>query len=63
MDFRIKEGDYIKTKKKHPCGSELWLVLRTGADFIIKCEKCGHQTWITRQKLKKAIKEIISSKD
>ncbi len=63
MAFKINVGDQIKMKKKHPCGSDLWLVLRTGADFIIKCDKCGHQTWIKRQNLEKAIKEIISDKE
>lgn len=59
MPLKINKGDLIKTKKKHPCGSDLWHVLRTGADFVIKCDKCGHQTWISRPKLEKAIKELI----
>lgn len=59
MPLNIKVGDTIQTKKKHPCGGDRWLVLRTGADFVIKCEKCNHQTWISRVKLEKSIKEII----
>ena len=31
MDIRV--GDVIKMKKKHPCGSFEWEVLRIGADF------------------------------
>ena len=34
-------GDKIKTKKNHPCGSKEWEVLRTGADFKLKCLGCG----------------------
>jgi hypothetical protein len=59
MPLNIKVGDTIQTKKKHPCGGDRWLVLRTGADFVIKCEKCNHQTWISRVKLEKSVKEII----
>ena len=59
MPLNIKVGDTIQTKKKHFCGGDRWLVLRTGADFVIKCEKCNHQTWISRVKLEKSVKEII----
>lgn len=59
MPKHIDIGDKIRTKKNHPCGGNTWEVLRVGADFIIKCEKCGHKTWIARNKLEKSIKEII----
>jgi hypothetical protein len=62
MPLKINVGDLIVTKKNHPCGGNRWIVVRTGADFIIKCEKCNHQTWISRVKLEKSIKEIISKK-
>ncbi|MDE7061326.1 MAG: DUF951 domain-containing protein, partial [Lachnospiraceae bacterium] len=32
----IKVGDTLKLKKKHPCGSFEWEVLRVGADFRLK---------------------------
>lgn len=57
--MKIDPGDLLITKKNHPCGGNKWIVLRTGADFVIKCEKCKHQTWISRVKLEKAIREII----
>ena len=34
-------GDVVKMKKKHPCGSDQWEILRTGMDFGIKCQGCG----------------------
>ena len=33
----------------------------TGMDFRIRCTTCGHETWISRVKLEKAIKKIIQS--
>ena len=39
MDIRV--GDTLLMKKQHPCGSRRWLVLRTGADFRLRCEGCG----------------------
>ena len=42
----IKVGDTLKLKKKHPCGSQMWKVLRVGIDFRLSCEGCGHQIMI-----------------
>ena len=33
MDVRL--GDILVMKKPHPCGEKRWLVLRTGADFLL----------------------------
>ena len=56
MQFEI--GDIIKLKKKHPCGSFEWEVLRVGADFRLKCQGCGHQIMIARKLVEKNVKEI-----
>lgn len=34
-------GDIVKLKKKHPCGSDEWEILRVGMDIRVKCLKCG----------------------
>ena len=57
----IKIGDTIVSRKQHPCGSKNWLVLRTGADFKLKCEGCGHQIFIDRVKIDRFIKDVINS--
>ena len=44
-------GDIVKLKKKHPCGSFEWEILRVGADFRLKCTGCGHQIMIARRLL------------
>ena len=46
-------GSKIKTKKVHPCGNDEWEVLRIGADFKLKCTKCGHIIMVDSEKLKK----------
>ncbi len=46
MPMVIEEGDVVKLKKKHPCGSFTWKVLRSGADFRLACTGCGHQIMI-----------------
>lgn len=56
MDIRL--GDTLTMKKEHPCGGKQWLVLRIGADFRLRCLKCGHELMITRQKAEKNIRQI-----
>lgn len=57
MDIQV--GDILKMKKKHPCGSSEWEVLRIGADFRLKCMGCEHMVMIPRTKAEKNIKEIL----
>ena len=58
MPVQIEVGDIVRLKKKHPCGSFEWEVLRVGADFRLKCEGCGHQIMIARKLVEKNLKEI-----
>ena len=57
----INVGDKIITKKKHPCGGDKWQVVRTGADFKIKCLECGRIVMLSNpdffKRLKKKIEE------
>lgn len=57
MDVRLK--DILIMKKAHPCGEKQWLVLRTGADFRLRCLGCGHEVMLPRHKAEKNIKNII----
>ena len=59
--MNIKTGDIITMKKKHPCGSFTWKVLRTGADFRLLCTGCGRQIMLPRPKVEKGIKKISSA--
>ncbi len=51
-----KVGDVIIFKKKHPCGSFQWKVLKVGVDYKLECVGCGRQIIIPRVELKKKIK-------
>ena len=56
MDVRI--GDTLTMKKKHPCGGNAFLVLRSGMDFRIRCTSCGREVMVPRVKCEKNIKAI-----
>lgn len=57
MDIRV--NDVLVMKKNHPCGCNSFLVLRSGMDFKLKCEKCGHEIMIPRSKAEKNIRRVI----
>ena len=55
-------GDIVKTKKNHPCGSNIWETTRVGVDFKLKCKGCGHVITLERPKALKMIKGKIEEK-
>jgi hypothetical protein len=57
MDVRLQ--DILVMKKPHPCGSKDWLVLRTGMDFRLRCQGCGHEVLQPRSKAEKNIRQIL----
>ena len=61
MDIRPK--DILVMKKKHPCGSLRMLVLRSGMDFKLRCEGCGHEFMVPRSKIEKNVKSVERSDD
>lgn len=56
MDIQV--GDRLLMKKPHPCGSKDWLVLRTGADFRLRCLGCGREVLGPRSKFEKNIRQV-----
>jgi hypothetical protein len=60
MVMEIKLGDVIRLKKKHPCGSYEWQVVRLGADIGMKCLKCRHRVLLARSVFERRVKEFIS---
>jgi hypothetical protein len=58
--MEVAPGDILRLKKKHPCGSDEWLVVDTGVDFRIKCLGCDKLLLIERLKLERKIKSLAS---
>lgn len=58
MDIQV--GDILQMKKAHPCGSKEWKVLRIGMDFRLRCQGCGREMMIPRNKAEKSVKKILS---
>lgn len=60
MDNDIRLGDVIKTRKPHPCGTDTWVVIRTGADIKIKCQGCGRIVMLDREVFLRKRKATLS---
>ena len=61
--MQYKVGDKVVTKKPHPCGGNVWTVMRTGADVRIVCDKCGRSVMIDAIRFEKSVKKIIGGED
>jgi hypothetical protein len=47
-------------RKPHPCGSDVWTVIRVGADIKIRCQGCGRIVMLDRPVFEKRLKKILS---
>lgn len=54
----VSVGDILVLKKNHPCGCNRFSVLRTGLDFKLRCEKCGHEIMVPRVKIEKSVRIV-----
>lgn len=52
-------GDRLQFKKGHPCGCDVFKVMRTGTDVRVVCEGCGRDLTLGREKLEKKIKKVL----
>ncbi len=60
MVLEIKLDDVVRLKKKHPCGSYEWQVVRLGADIGIKCLKCDRRVLLERSVFERRVRAVIS---
>lgn len=61
--MNVAVGNILVMKKVHPCGEKRWKVLRTGADFRLRCLGCGHEVMVARYKAEKNIRQILTEEN
>ena len=62
MEKNYDIGSLVVMKKGHPCGENLWEIVRLGADIRIKCTKCGRIVMIPRIEFNKKLKKVMEKK-
>lgn len=58
MIEKIHVGDILELPKKHPCGGNRWIVLFSGVDIKLKCEKCGRIIMLPRMEVRRKAKKV-----
>ncbi len=59
MEKNYDIGNLVVMKKGHPCGENLWEIIKLGADIRIKCTKCGRIVMIPRIEFNKKLKKVM----
>ena len=57
LDLRV--GDVLRLRRKHPCGSFDWDVVRVGADVGLRCRECGRRVLMDRPTLRRRARELL----
>lgn len=61
MYIEIHLGDVVRLRKKHPCGSDEWTVVRVGADIGLVCRGCRRRILLARGEFNKQLKSILTT--
>lgn len=61
--IEVQVGDKVTLRKKHPCGSFDWQVVRIGADIGLVCQKCERRILLPRGTFNKRVKKIVKRED
>lgn len=59
MYIEIHLGDIVRLRKKHPCGSYEWKVVRLGVDVGLLCQGCGRKVLLPRGVFNKRYKAMV----
>lgn len=63
IDNEFKLGDRVVMRKPHACGTNLWKIVRTGADVKITCLACGRTVMMDRGDFIRAAKRLSEDTD
>ena len=56
-------GDVVRLRRRHPCGSDTWLVDRLGADIGLRCQGCGRHVLLERATLERRLAGFVERGD
>lgn len=56
MEYKV--GDLVKLEKRHPCGCDIWGIIRIGMDIKIRCNKCHRIIIIGRAQFKNLLVSV-----
>ena len=63
MKNNYELGSIVEMKKQHPCGTNVFEVIRVGVDIKIKCKNCNRTIMLSRVDFNKKIKKVLEVKN
>ncbi len=58
--YPFQAGMRVRLKKKHPCGGDVWLIERVGAEAALRCQTCKRLLIMKRRQLEQATRELVA---
>lgn len=55
----VEVGQRVQMRKKHPCGSDVWVIYRIGADIGMRCTGCDRRVLLARSVFHKRLKRVL----
>ncbi len=52
-------GDVVQMRKLHPCGGDIWKVVRLGAEIGIRCLTCERKVLLPRAEFERRVRRFI----
>ena len=56
-------GSIVIMKKAHPCGENLWKVIRLGVDIKLECVNCGRTIMMDRIEFERKLKKVVNHEE
>lgn len=57
--MKYELGSIVIMKKAHPCGENLWKIIRLGVDIKLECVKCGRTIMMDRIEFERKLKKVV----
>ena len=57
--MKYKLGSIVIMKKEHPCGTNLWEIVRLGVDIKLKFINCGRMIMMDRLEFERKLKKVV----
>jgi hypothetical protein len=57
---QVEIGNIVQLRKKHPCGSFTWEIVRIGVDIGLVCQGCQRRILLPRSTFNKRVKKVLS---
>lgn len=58
--IQLRRGDILRLRRPHPCGNDLFEVVRLGADIGLHCTRCGRRLLLARSLLARRMEGFVS---